>query len=44
MECLVSWMPLDQSKPTVIMPQVTVEAEHVIKENCQVKVNEVATM
>jgi hypothetical protein len=40
MESLVSWMPLDQAKPTVVMPQITVEDEHVITENGHVKVNE----
>jgi hypothetical protein len=34
MEHLVSWMPLDQARSTVVMPKATVEEEHVIKKNC----------
>jgi hypothetical protein len=29
--------PLNQAKPTVIMPQVIVEAERVVRDNCPIK-------
>jgi hypothetical protein len=44
MECLLSGMPLDRSKPTVVTPLAIAEAVHVVRENRRVKVNEVAAM